>query len=96
MLLLADDPPNREALAALIEGRSPEAFLGGSDVALITAALVALQFYGGFEYKGAKCHFVIGKKPSTDGLLKDPVRTLLRFHTKVSEGRSRAGGRLPF
>jgi hypothetical protein len=83
LLLLADDPPNREPLAALIEGPPPEAFFGVGEVALITAALVALQTYGSFGYKGDKVHFEIGKKPTKDGLLKSFIEMLIRFRSKL-------------
>ena len=47
LLLLADDPQNHEALAALIEGFPPETFFGVSEVALMPV-LVVLQTDVGF------------------------------------------------
>ena len=80
LLLLADDPQNREALAALIEGPPPEMFFGVGEVALITAALVVLQTHVLFERDGdGKIHIKIEKKPTRDSLLKDLVQELLGF-----------------
>ena len=70
LLLLADDPQNREALAALIAGPSPETFFGVGEVALITALLVALQTHVLFERdRDGKIRIKIEKKPTRDSLL---------------------------
>jgi hypothetical protein len=82
LLLLADDPQDRETLAALIEGSPPESFevLGVGTVALVAAVLVVLQTHVIFERdKNGKIYIKIEKKPTSDGLLKELVQKLLGF-----------------
>src|SRR5271157_3961775 len=82
LLLLADDPQNREALAALIEGPPPESFevVGAGTVALLAAMLVVLQTHMLFERdRDGKIHIKIEKKPTRDSLLKDLVQKLFGF-----------------
>ena len=59
LLLLADDPQNRDALAALIAGPPPKPFevVGVGTVALLAAILVVLQTHVLFERdKDGKIH----------------------------------------
>ena len=82
LLLLADDPQNREALAALIAGPPPESFevVTAGTVALVAATLVVLQTHVLFERdRDGKIHIKIEKKPTRDSLLKDLVQKLLGF-----------------
>jgi len=82
LLLLADDPQNRDALTALIEGPPPESFevVGAGTVALLAAMLVVLQTHVLFERdRDGKIHIKIEKKPTRDSLLKDLVQKLLGF-----------------
>jgi len=80
LLLLADDPQNRDALAALIAGPPPESFEVVGTVALLAAMLVVLQTHVLFERdKDGKIHIKIEKKPTRDNLLKDLVQKLLGF-----------------
>jgi len=80
LLLLADDPQNRDALAALIAGPPPESFEVVGTVALLAAMLVVLQTHVLFERdKDGKIHIKIEKKPTRDSLLKDLVQKLLGF-----------------
>src|SRR5271166_5263645 len=82
LLLLADDPQNRDALAALIAGPPPESFevVGAGTVALVAAMLMVLQTHVLFERdKDGKIHIKIEKKPTRDSLLKDLVQKLLGF-----------------
>ena len=80
LLLLADDPQNREALAALIAGPPPESFEVVGTVALVAAMLVVLQTHVLFERdKDGKIHIKIEKKPTRDSLLKDLVQKLFGF-----------------
>ena len=82
LLLLADDPQNREILTALIEGPAPESLevVGAGTVALIAAVLVVLQTYVLFERdKDGKIRIKIEKKPTQISLLKDLVQKLGGF-----------------
>ena len=82
LLLLADDPQNRDALTALIVGPPPESFevVGAGTVALLAAMLVVLQTHVLFERdRDGKIHIKIEKKPTRDSLLKDFVQKLLGF-----------------
>jgi len=80
LLLLADDPQNRDALAALIAGPPPESFEVVGTVALLAAMLVVLQTHVLFERdRDGKIHIKIEKKPTRDSLLKDLVQKLLGF-----------------
>ena len=80
LLLLADDPQNREALTALIEGPPPQSFEVVSTVALVAAMLVVLQTHVLFERdRDGKIHIKIEIKPTRESLLKDLVQKLLGF-----------------
>src|SRR5271165_572614 len=80
LLLLADDPQNREALAALIAGPPPESFEVVGTVALVAAMLVVLQTHVLFERdRDGKMHIKLEKKPTQDSLLKDLVQKLFGF-----------------
>src|SRR5208283_103231 len=80
LLLLADDPQNRDALAALIAGPPPESFEVVGTVALVAATLVVLQTHVLFERdRDGKIHIKIEKKPTRDSLLKDLVQKLFGF-----------------
>jgi len=80
LLLLADDPQNRDALTALIEGPRPDKYEVVGTVALLAAMLVVLQTHVLFERdKDGKIHIKIEKKPTRDNLLKDLVQKLLGF-----------------
>ena len=80
LLLLADDPQNRDALAALIEGPPPQSFEVVGTVALVAAMLVVLQTHVLFERdRDGKIHIKIEKRPTLDSLLKDLVQKLLGF-----------------
>ena len=82
LLLLADDPQNRDALAALIEGPPPESYevVTAGTVALVAAMLVVLQTHVLFERdRDGKIHIKIEKKPTRDSLLKDLVQKLFGF-----------------
>ncbi len=76
LLLLADDPDNRQGLTALIEGPPAQRFLDPSTIAVGVAALIALQTHVKFERtKDGKIHFKIEKKP----LPVELMRKLLAF-----------------
>ena len=78
LLLLADDPENREAIRALITGPQPEQFFGVELVAAVVAGLVVLQTRVKITRdKNGKYTFEIEKLPTKDGLLKDLVKALL-------------------
>ena len=80
LLLLADDPQNRNALTALIAGPPPESFEVVGTVALVVAMLVVLQTHVLFERdRDGKIHIKIEKKPTRDSLLKDLVQKLFGF-----------------
>src|SRR5208337_603990 len=82
LLLLADDPQNRESLAALIEGPLPDKYevVTAGTVALLAAMLVVLQTHMLFERdRDGKIHIKIEKKPTRDSLLNDLVQKLLGF-----------------
>lgn len=84
LLLLADDPQNRDALTALIEGPPPESFefefVTAGTVALVAAMLVVLQTHVLFERdRDGKIHIKIERKPTRDSLLKDLVQKLFGF-----------------
>ena len=80
LLLLADDPENRDALTALIEGPPPESFEVVGTVALVAAMLVVLQTHVLFERdRDGKIHIKIEKKPTRDSLLKNLVQKLFGF-----------------
>jgi len=79
LLLLADDPDNRQGLTALIEGPPPERLLDPAHIAIGVAALIALQTYVKFERtKDGKIHFKIEKKP----LPVELMRKLLAFFSQ--------------
>jgi hypothetical protein len=83
LLVLADDPQNRAALTALIEGPAPESFGVVTTVVLITAALVALQTHVEFQRgKDGKVTLKVVKKPMKDALLKDLAGKLLGFFSR--------------
>ncbi len=80
LLLLADDPQNRESLTALIAGPRPDKYEVVGTVALVTAMLVVLQTHVLFERdRDGKIHIKIETKPTRDSLLKDLVQKLLGF-----------------
>jgi len=82
LLLLADDPENRDALTALIEGPPPDKYevVTAGTVALVAAMLVVLQTHVLFERdRDGKIHIKIEKKPTRDSLLKDLVQKLFGF-----------------
>ncbi|MCL4205767.1 MAG: hypothetical protein KJ000_25065 [Pirellulaceae bacterium] len=79
LLLLADDPDNRAALAALIESPPVQRFLDPATIAVGVAALIALQTHVKFERtKDGKIHFKIEKKP----LPVELMRKLLTFFSQ--------------
>jgi len=80
LLLLADDPQNRDALTALIAGPPPESFEVVGTVALVVAMLVVLQTHVLFERdRDGKIHIKIEKKPTRDSRLKDLVQKRFGF-----------------
>ncbi len=79
LLLLADDPDNRQGLTALIEGPPAQRFLDPATIAVGVAALIALQTYVKFERtKDGKIHVKIEKKP----LPVELMRKLLAFFSQ--------------
>ncbi len=82
LLLLADDPQNREALTFLIENPPPQQFefVTAGTVALITAALIALQTHVSFERdKDGKFEIKVEKQPTSENLLTTLVGKILGF-----------------
>lgn len=79
LLLLADDPDNRQGLTALIEAPPVQRFVDAATIAVGVAALIALQTYVKFERtKDGKIHFKIEKKP----LPVELMRKLLAFFSQ--------------
>ncbi len=79
LLLLADDPDNRQGLTALIEGPPVQRFLDRTMIAVGVAALIAMQTHVKFEQtKDGKIHFKTGKKP----LPVELMRKLLTFFSQ--------------
>ena len=83
LLVLADDPQNREVLNALIEGPAPESFGVVTAVVVITAALVVLQTRVVFERgKDGKVTLKVVKPTMKDALLKDFMGKLLGYFSR--------------
>lgn len=78
--LHAQDPDNRDALAQLLNGSSPERFLDGATVALSTAVLVLLQTHLRFE-RDPDGHWtvVIEKEAASTDLLRSVVQKHIGF-----------------
>ncbi len=77
LLVLLENPENRDGIRALVNGPQPERFLGVELIAAVVAGLVVLQTHVkiGRDKKG-KWSFVIEKKPTKDGLLRDLIKAL--------------------
>ncbi len=80
LLLLAQDPSHREAIAALIHGPSPRSFDFGSTILIATGALIALQTRVRFERdKEGRWSFTLHKEPTKESLIRPLVSKLLAF-----------------
>ena len=83
LLVLAQDPANREGILAVIDGppaRHFEAVTAVAAVAVVTAALVVLQTRVHFERgPDGKWTLLIDKPSASDGLLKELGAKLLGF-----------------
>jgi hypothetical protein len=78
LLLLAQDPTRRPALAALIEGDTPRSFTVGLDVAVIAGVLILLQTHVKIEKdKDGKTSWKVEKEPTSEKLLTPLVEKLL-------------------
>lgn len=78
LMLLQEDPENRDALRALVTGPQPQRFLGVELIAAVVAGLVILQTHVRIERdKQGKYSFEIEKRPTKDSLLKDLVKALV-------------------
>ena len=85
--LLAEDPETSHAIEALANSprpewpvgvdRSPYRFLGGPEIALAAAVLIALQTRIKIQYKKGRWQFDLDKKAASDGLLKSLASKLL-------------------
>lgn len=79
LLLLAEDPETSAAIEHLIENPQPPMRFGlGTTVAIVTAAMIALQTHVRFEKDSSgKWKLLVEKMPTKDGLLKDLVSRIL-------------------
>lgn len=78
--LHAQDPANRDMLAQLLNGSSPERFLNGTTIALGTAVLVLLQTHLRFERDAdGNWTVVIEKEAASTDLLRSVVQKYLGF-----------------
>ena len=86
LLLLAEHPATREAIAAMAEHapETRERFDLGTTVALTAAVLVVLQTHIRFERdKDGRWSLQVEKGPTSDTLLKPLVEKLLGFAPKA-------------
>ena len=79
LLVLAEDPENREGITALIDGPPARSFDFGASLAVGAAALIVLQTRFSIQYKDGKWEFSALKKPTSDALLKPLVQKLIGF-----------------
>jgi hypothetical protein len=80
LIVLAQDSGTREAIARLTRGTPPQSFESVTTVALIAAALIALQTHVRFERDSkGKLKLLIEKKATKDSLLKPLVQKLLSY-----------------
>jgi hypothetical protein len=80
LILLSKDPETRKSITALIEKPPPDRFGIVTSVALVTAALLALQTHVRFERtETGKIKVFIEKKPTSESLLKPLVQKVLSF-----------------
>jgi hypothetical protein len=80
LIVLAQDPETREAIAALIKGPAPQSFEPVTTVVIVAAALIALQTHVRFERDaGGKLRLLVEKKPTKDTLLKPLVQKLISY-----------------
>lgn len=78
--LHAQDPDNRDTLAQLLNGSSPERFLNGTSIALGTAVLILLQTHLRFERDAdGNWTVVIEKEAASTDLLRTVVQKYLGF-----------------
>jgi hypothetical protein len=78
LLLLLEDPENRDSIRALVNGPQPQRFLGLELIAAVVAGLVVLQTHVKIvRDKQGKYSFEIEKRPTKDSLLKDLVKALV-------------------
>lgn len=76
--LHAQDPDNRDTLAQLLNGSSPERFLNGTSIALGTAVLILLQTHLRFERDAdGNWTVVIEKEAASSDLLRSVVQKYL-------------------
>ncbi len=75
--LLAEDPETSRAIEALSNSPRPQRFLGGPEIALAAAILIALQTRIKIQYKKGRWQFDLDKKAATDSLLKSLASKLL-------------------
>jgi hypothetical protein len=76
--LHAQDPANRDTLAQLLNGSSPERFLNGTSIALGTAVLILLQTHLRFERDAdGNWTVVIEKEAASTNLLRSVVQKYL-------------------
>jgi hypothetical protein len=80
LIVLAEDPESREAIIRLSKGTPPQRFEPVTTVALIAAALIALQTHVRFERDAdGQLKLLIEKKATKDTLLKPLVQKLLNY-----------------
>jgi len=80
LLLIAQDPQYRPALEALIAGPQPTRMGPVTTIALVTAALIALQTHVRFERdQQGRIRLKIEHKPMSDRLLKDVIQKLFGY-----------------
>ena len=78
LIVLADDPQTREAISALASDPEAVSFSIVGTVAIITAALIALQTHVKFERdKDGKVSLTVEKQPTDESLLKPLVTKLI-------------------
>jgi len=76
--LLAEDPETAKAIEALAKSDRPQRFLGGPEIAVATAALIALQTRIKIQRdKKGRWQFELDKKAASDGLLKSLASKIL-------------------
>lgn len=81
--LHAQDPDNRDTLAQLLNGSSPERFLNGTTIALSTAVLVLLQTHLRFERDANGNWTVVIEKEAAS---TDLLRAVVHKYLGVDEG----------
>lgn len=73
LMLLAEDPGEREKIRMLVENPAPQSFDFGATVGIVTASIVVLQVHFEIEKTPGGWKLKVGKKAASDKLLRDFV-----------------------